>query len=340
MEKIVIIQGIGMKQKKKIKISIMYDREEWSDYLAKMYDVEISDTPDYVLCESGTALKCIYQYDCIRIIRHGENLRPDFNFFDYAIGFDKISFEDRYLYYPLYMSYGNDLEKALHKHELPDDFYLKKTRFCNYVVSNGKASSVARDQMFDLINKEYKKVDSGGKYRNNLQGGQPVKDKFQFQKNYKFSLAFENSCYKGYTTEKLIQAFAAGTIPIYWGNPDVAEEFNEKAFINCHTLNSFDEVVDRVREIDRNNKLYMDMVHQPIVNKRGVIPRMLESDYLESFLCNIFDQTPEKARRRTNAHDGWGSFMERDAKRFYEWNNSTVLGWAERIHRNLLRRGL
>lgn len=322
-----------MKQKKKIKIAIMYDQESWADYFGQFYDVEISDKPDYVLCESSTALKCVYQYDCIRIIRHGENLRPDFNLFDYAIGFDKMQFGDRYLYYPLYMSYGIDLEKALHKHELSDEFYRGKTRFCNYVVSNGGASSLVRDQMFDLLNKMYKRVDSGGKHRNNLPDGQPVKDKLEFQKKYKFSLAFENSFYKGYTTEKLIQAFAAGTIPVYWGNPDVAEEFNERSFINCHAFDSFKEVIDFIKKVDQREDLYMEMVRQPIINDNGMIPQMLKSDYLESFFCNIFDQPLEKALRRTNANDGWGSFAERDAKRFYEFEHSPFMRLADKINR-------
>lgn len=327
-----------MKKKKKIKIAFMYDQKGWADYLGQFYDVEISDKPDYVLCESSTALKCVYQYDCIRIIRHGENLRPDFNLFDYALGFDKMQFEDRYLYYPLYMSYGIDLKKALHKHALPDEFYHGKTGFCNYVVSNGGASSPVRDQMFDLINKTYKRVDSGGRYRNNLSNGQPVKDKLEFQKKYKFSLAFENSSYKGYTTEKLIQAFAAGTIPIYWGNPDVAEEFNEQSFINCHAFDSFEEVIDFIKKVDQSDNLYMEMVRQPIINENGMIPQMLKSDYLESFFCNIFDQPLEKALRRTNANDGWGSFVERDAKHFYEWEHSTVMRLANGINRKLFCR--
>ncbi len=327
-----------MKQKKKIKMAIMYDKEVWLEYFGRLYDVEISETPDYVLCESGTALKCVYQYDCIRIIRHGENLRPDFNLFDYAIGFDKMYFGDRYLYYPLYMSYGKDLKKALSKHELPDEYYKNKVGFCNAVVSNGSAANIARDKMFDLINDKYKKIDSGGKWRNNLPNGQPIKDKLEFQKRYKFSLAFENSSYKGYTTEKIVQAFAAGTIPIYWGDPDVATEFNEKAFINCHTFDSFEAVIDRIREIDQNDKLYLEMVHQPIINKKGMILQMLEPDYLDAFFCNIFDQDAAKALRRTNAHDGWGSFAERDAKRFYEWEHSPFMRLADRCNRRLIHK--
>ena len=39
---------------------------------------------------------------------------------------------------------------------------------------------------------------------------------------YKFTLAFENSRAAGYVTEKLFQPLIAGSLPIYWGAPDVA----------------------------------------------------------------------------------------------------------------------
>lgn len=72
--------------------------------------------------------------------------------------------------------------------------------------------------MFEAL-KKYKKVNSGGRYLNNI--GRAVVDKIQFESRHKFSICFENSSYPGYTTEKIIEAFAAKTIPIYWGNPCV-----------------------------------------------------------------------------------------------------------------------
>lgn len=78
----------------------------------------------------------------------------------------------------------------------------------------------------------YKKVDSGGKYKNNI--GKPVENKRDFQMTHKFVIAFENTSTRGYTTEKIIGAYAAGAVPIYWGDPDVAMTFNTKSFINCN----------------------------------------------------------------------------------------------------------
>ena len=91
--------------------------------------------------------------------------------------------------------------------------------------------------MFEELNK-YKRVDSGGRYLNNIGRPEGVRDKFAFQSEHKFSLTFENSAHLGYTTEKLLQGFSAGTIPIYWGDPAVENCFNPKAFINISGNNA------------------------------------------------------------------------------------------------------
>ena len=38
---------------------------------------------------------------------------------------------------------------------------------------------------------------------------------------FRFAMAFENANVSGYVTEKIVNAFLAGAIPIYWGHPDV-----------------------------------------------------------------------------------------------------------------------
>ena len=61
----------------------------------------------------------------------------------------------------------------------------------------------------------------------------------------------------------MLDAFHANTVPIYWGNPLIGNDFNPKAFINCHDFDSFEAVVDRVREIDSNEDLYLSYLNEP-----------------------------------------------------------------------------
>ncbi|PAF45155.1 glycosyltransferase family 10 [Helicobacter sp. 11S02596-1] len=211
----------------KLKITDWWSNEDFDQnyfvrMLRKKYNVIEDENPDYLLY---SVFGCKHaQYDCVKIFYTGENICPDFNACDYAIGFYHIDFEDRYLRYPLYFLYEKDLERALHKHETPAK--ENKTKFCNYIYSHSNGSKL-REEFFDLLS-QYKKVDSAGSYRNNIGGALPIvggdfaTSKYTFCKDYKFSIAFENSSTHGYTTEKIIQAFGAGTIPIYWGDETIA----------------------------------------------------------------------------------------------------------------------
>ncbi|WP_371373421.1 glycosyltransferase family 10 domain-containing protein [Sporomusa aerivorans] len=264
------------------------------DCLKKHYNVILSDNPDYIIYSvfGHEYLK----YDCVRIFYTSENIRPDFNLCDYAIAFDWMIFEDRYIRLPVYMLYEADLEKAMAKHRISLEDLSKKHRFCNFVYSNVNAHS-ARTDFLELMN-AYKKVDSGGGYLNNL--GYRVTDKLKFQENYKFSIAFENSSTSGYTTEKIIQAFAAKTVPIYWGNPVINREFSTKSFINCHEYNCFADVIKKIIEIDTNDDIYADMLKTPIyqnINSTDI----LSLSSLRNFLEGIFNQETDRAFRRAKS---------------------------------------
>lgn len=95
----------------------------------------------------------------------------------------------------------------------------------------------------------YKRVDCAGSYRNNMYGFRAPRDKFiDWISIYKFMLCFENSSAPGYVTEKALQAYLAGTIPIYWGHDDTV-----KSLFNMDTMvyvNSYEEALNKIKEID------------------------------------------------------------------------------------------
>lgn len=276
------------------------------DALKKHFEVEISDNPDYVFC--STFGRRYLKYDCARIFYTGENILPDFNLVDYGLAFQDIDFYDRYLRLPHYVLYPEDCELALKKHALSEEEMASHSKFCNYVISNA-LSDPARDEMIKVL-ESYKSVDSGGKYHNNVGG--PVPDKIAFQKNYKFTMAFENTGSRGYTTEKIVQAFASSTVPIYWGNPDIAEEFNPEAFINCHDFDSFEAVLDEIKRIDNDKEAFEKMVKAPILREDSKAAKFLEDDYLSEYLYKVCSQDPKAAIRRNRVYQG--AYYEAEAK--------------------------
>ena len=52
-----------------------------------------------------------------------------------------------------------------------------------------------------------------------------------YLRKFKFTIAFENSRRAGYATEKLYDAFAADTVPIYWGDPALGTIVNKDALV-------------------------------------------------------------------------------------------------------------
>ena len=269
------------------------------ELLSESYHIELDkNKPEYLIhsCYGNDFLN----YNCIKIYYTGENLVPDFNLCDYAIGFHFIDFGNRYLRYPNFALFKDQFENLTNKPS--EGFSTKKEFFCNFIYSNSKAAP-QRDQFFHLLNK-YKKISSPGSHLNNMKmdiGGRFQADwmysKLHFQSKCKFTIAFENSSSPGYTTEKILHAFLANTIPIYWGNPDISQDFNEQSFINCHNYKQFDEVIDHIKNIDENDELYNSILSAPPFVKNK-IPEQFSRKKLITFFRMIFDQDYNLARKR------------------------------------------
>lgn len=274
------------------------------DMLKEKYNVEVTrDHPDYLIYSVFGS--DYLDYDCVRIFYTGECYSPNFNECDYAVGYDRLEYGDRYIRVPNYAftRFKPQYEKIQTRVPFTSADLAGKEGFCSFVYSNLFAQD-KRGVFFDLLS-GYKKVDSGGRYKNNIGGA--VKDKDAFQASHKFSIAFENCSYPGYTTEKIVDAFAAYTIPIYYGDPTVTKDFNPKAFINCHDFASFEDVVEEVKRIDENDDLYLEMINQPPVLNAE------DPDLFKNFLFYIIDQDYGEAFRRP--HSMYTSAEEQQKKR-------------------------
>lgn len=250
----------------------------------------------------------VLKYDAVRIFVTGENVPPNFLISDYAAAFDKLEYRDRYIWMPLIRLYPEAYDVLLRPRRPAEEIASEKDSFCSYVMSNTKNSARERIAIFDKLS-TYDMVSSGGRWRNNV-GGR-VADKDAFQRRHKFAIAFENHSYPGYLTEKFSQAAAVDAIPIYWGDPDIAEVFNSKAFVNCHDFNSLDEVVGGVVEIDQDRDRYLAMLAEPWFRNGAEYPALQRSVFID-FLTNIFDQPLPLAYRRNRGR--WGLKKEAELR--------------------------
>ena len=259
--------------------------------LLEKYDVVLSDNPDYVIFGEfgGENYGIENRFNCVKLFLTIENRGPNFDNTDYAIGIHYLENGDRYFRKPTETHQLTAFHSVYNMTKVRG-VDIKKKKFCAWVVSNGSGS--ARNLFFDKLS-EYKTVDSGGGFRNNVGG--PVGDKLKFLENYKFSICFENSKTDGYISEKLSDAFEAGTIPIYYGDDTVQELVNTKSYIHVKDENEFDEKIELIKKIDQNDTLYEQMIREKIIIDDSRYPRELQK--YKDFIYHIIEQDKEKAKR-------------------------------------------
>jgi alpha(1,3/1,4) fucosyltransferase len=246
--------------------------------LSKRYNVIRDDqNPNYLFFCDETFGTNNLRYDLDQVTKiffTGENRRP-WNYQAHAaITFDHLDGPSNYRL-PLYVvedwyqTTKLGLQSIL---EIDRNSSSVREKFCSFISSN--PSSVERNEAFDFISR-YKRIDSAGPLFNNVgyvlpRGSDAQLYKLGFMGERKFNLCYENSSYPGYVTEKLFHALYAGVVPIYWGSPVVELDFNSDAFISRHSFDTFEDMLDKIKEIDHNNDLYNEMVRQPIFSKHGL----------------------------------------------------------------------
>jgi hypothetical protein len=243
--------------------------------LSRKYKVVISEDPDlYFFTHNYSGKREYLKYKCHKVFLGWENERADWNCCDYVLDSDYYITNPRHKRWPIWAAWN--IDKLVIPKE-PEHFKAKE-KFACMVVSNANARE--RIEFFKELSK-YKKVDSGGRYMNNIGG--PVDDKMNFIKKYKFVISFENSSYPGYTTEKLIEPMLVNSIPIYWGNPRVSEDFNVNSFIDVHCFSSFKKVVEYVIALDNDEELYTKKALEPWFSGNRIPLCMTQNSLAEYF---------------------------------------------------------
>lgn len=248
--------------------------------LNRYFSFSWDEQPDFLFygdLPTGELYK--YPSKTIRVFLTGENIQPDWNVADYALTHERV-WNERHWRAPLWRQFYDPGHTQLHRDF--DQVTMRVNRFCNFIYSNETAKE--RIQFFQLLS-QYKKVDSGGKVLNNL--GHRVEDKLGMLAESKFTIAFENESHPGYATEKIIQPLIQGSIPIYWGDPFIAQDFNPECFINVHDYASFEDVIEEVIRIDNDDKLWKAYLTAPIF-LGGRIPDDLSDSAYVSFFQSIF----------------------------------------------------
>jgi len=96
------------------------------------------------------------------------------------------------------------------------------------MVASAKKMCPGHDYRHLWVEKLRHKLDFFGR---GWEGIEPIRSKEEALNDYMFSVAMENCSFPNYFTEKLGDCLATGTIPIYWGCPNLGDFFNTDGII-------------------------------------------------------------------------------------------------------------
>lgn len=164
---------------------------------------------------------------------------------------------------------------TIYRYEIPKSIFLKNKpirteippKFCCFITKQPK---VERMDFFNQLSL-YKKVESLGPCLNNTGTLAPF-EQDEFEKlvsQYKFIITFENSQNDVYITEKILHGYNSVIIPIYWGSKFICDFFNSDSFIYIedYNQNNIDIAIEKIKKLDNDDSLYLNMVNQTVFNK-------------------------------------------------------------------------
>jgi hypothetical protein len=256
-----------------------------------------------------------------------ENIRPNYDFMAYSISSDFDSYDGRNCrvpYWYLQLQWpglaADPSVPADNNHgfePLVDIGSLLRPRpprtlsesdlFCCFVSGNAEPHRMLAAKRLMAVGH----VDLFGNI------GKPLRmSKYDILPHYRFNLCFENSIFPGYYTEKVLQAWAGGCVPLYYSDVWYSADFNTKAVINRIDFRSLDEFANYVSQVNSSSSAFNQLYEQPLLTQRPSLEPVIE--FLKRAGEQIMQRTRrEHSTRNLNTPSRWiGKVFERLGKVF------------------------
>lgn len=117
----------------------------------------------------------------------------------------------------------------------------------------------------------------------------PVDDKQEMLKKYKFAIGFENAReINGYVTgDKIFDPMQAGTVPIYWGAPNIEKYVPKNCFINWEDYGNWPDMYQYIKNMPDSEYLdYLGHITE-YIQKTAVSGDFSEKVYVETLLREV-----------------------------------------------------
>ena len=213
------------------------------------------------------------------------------------------SIDSRYLARPNHLRFPHWAYQMTADSRTYEDPAATGDRFCNFMYSNPRC--LMRNAFFEMLHAREPVEAIGTVYRNTEHPklaphqGKWFETKRAALGDYRFTIAFENEEIVGYTTEKLIDAWLANTVPIYWGNPAVAAEFPPDSYLSLYELGSMTKLVEAVLEAHHEPERYAQLAAaNPFRTGRAQQVLADHRRSLQRFAGLVVDDAASHAKRR------------------------------------------
>lgn len=160
-----------------------------------------------------------------------------------------------------------------------DHMIYDKSKLISIMLSN-KISTVGHKLRFSVVDSLKQNDIEFSVYGRTVNN---IDYKLTALKDYAFSIVIENSKIDYYFTEKLIDCFMTGTIPIYWGCPSIGDFFNLDGMI---IFDDIDDLLYKIKSVSLDK--YNSMMPAIIDNFERAKKYLTSEDWLYHN-SNIFE---------------------------------------------------
>ena len=261
-------------------------------YLNDIKVINYNENPDILIASVSGDINIIknVKANC-KIFYYGENLNryPPYDneqllidTFDLIVGFKYTNIEKKQIRFPLWLMYYKFYNYTT-EHNLINYIETKykenkaknKTLFATLVARHDREGQRTKicNEIDNHINTNTKTTTTNttttnttimypGLFRNNVGSnnniGSGSQDKINYISQGIYNICPENSVFEAYFTEKIIQAFEAGTIPFYWAI-DLPEKrlINENKYCFCN-VNNPDELKEQINKAITHPEYYLE----------------------------------------------------------------------------------
>jgi len=166
-------------------------------------------------------------------------IRNNFIYYDAIFTFDEklLKVSPKFIYYPYGTTWIGEQDRKIHLKSKMLSTISSDKRFTRGQCLRHEAISTFKESI-DVMGRGYKKIDT----------------KLEGLADYRYSLTIENSRSNIYFTEKLLDCFMTGTIPIYWGCPKITDIFDKEGMLIFEDMNDLNNIIPKLSEDDYNSR--------------------------------------------------------------------------------------